>query len=257
MRSDCSCAAPEMQRAWSGVGQYLRRSCGDPLSDATTGQQNLVWLTPVAIDACRGTTVVPDEEKAKSVWFLQKTAMGGPPSPGGVGGRREMPPPSSRREPGLARPPEGDGERERPARDEPAAPGRAIPAGYETRVVSSPSLCASALFRSSALVATPSFSASSRVPQHDELRGTTTSGNACSGARPEMTGSHSSRTDDHSSLKKVWMVSMSSARVSSDVQWSWKNVFARSTADVSELVASESRDSADSMRCTSMPRLTK
>jgi hypothetical protein len=92
----------------------------------------------------------------------------------------------------------------------------------------------------SALVSLLSSSATSSEPQQEELRGMTTSGNVWSGARPDTTGYHSSRTEDHISLKKVWMISMSSARVSSELQLSLKYSCALSTPLESELVAAES-----------------
>ena len=85
----------------------------------------------------------------------------------------------------------------------------------------------------------------------------TTSGNVWSGARPDTTGYHSSRTEDHISLKKVWMISMSSVRVSSELQLSLKYSCALSTPLESELVAAESRESAFSMRLTTISRLVK
>ena len=89
-------------------------------------------------------------------------------------------------------------------------------------MVAIPSTFDRALLLMSALVSMPSSLATSSVPQQEELRGTTTSGKVWSGARPDMTGYHSSRTEDHISLRKVWMLSMSSARVSSELQLSLK-----------------------------------
>ena len=122
--------------------------------------------------------------------------------------------PSAARGDGL-----GEGERERAARDVPAPPddGRVAPAAYEVRVWLSPRSLET-LEASKARTWTSCTSAASRRPQHEAVRGTTTSGKVCRGSLEVMSGNHSSLTAAHSSLKKLCTLVIAPSRVISALQ---------------------------------------